>query len=205
MTVSVSVWLKDILPQTPGLVRSVATRELILAAREFYEKSTAWRTVLQFDMDADDADYTLTPVDADCEVTKIMDVAFNGTPMRKFFRRPDGTYEEATTPYAYFITEPDTIHLWPKPTTALADGLTAYIALVPLRTATLLPDVTEKLHYEAILDGLLGRLFSHPAKPYSDTARAQYHLSRFQNAIGEYAARAKAGNGPSWTFPRFGK
>ena len=42
--------LNDLIPQTPGIIRSVALRELRLAAREFFEKSYAW-TVLVEDID----------------------------------------------------------------------------------------------------------------------------------------------------------
>jgi hypothetical protein len=201
---SIATWLKDILPQTPGLVRSVAIREFMLACREFFEQSAAWRTVVTIDMDANDPDYTLTPYDANTNITKILGVELSGSPLQAYFRRPPGTYLEGS-PYAYFVTEPDTIHLWPKPKTAVADGLTVYVALVPTMSTTLLPDVAESLYYEALRDGVLGRLFAHPAKPYSDAARAQYHLQRFRAAIGAFAGRAKAGNGPSWTFPTFGK
>lgn len=202
---STATWLKDILPQTPGLVRTVAQREFMLACREFFEKSAAWRTVIEpFDMVANDADYTLSPIDASTEITKVLGVALRGVELRKFFRRPHGEYKTGD-PYGYYITEPDTVHLWPKPLATVEDGLTAYVALIPVLSTSTLPDVAEKLYYEALRDGVLGRLFSHPAKPYSDSTRAQYHLSRFRAAIGTYAGREKAGNGASWTFPTFGK
>jgi hypothetical protein len=203
---SAATWLKDILPQTPGVSRKVAKREFQLVCREFFEKSTAWRVVMgPLDVDANDADYTLSPYDSNTNITKILAAEFNGVGLRPLFRRPAGVYEEATTPYAYFITEPDTIHLWPKPTEAHEDALTVYVALTTTVSTTTLPDVAETLFYEPLRDGLLGKLFSHPAKPYTNPLQAQYHLSRYESAIGAYAGRAKAGNGPSWTFPMFGK
>lgn len=201
---SIATWLKDILPQTPGVVRAVAKREFMLACREFFEKSAAWRVAVTLDMEANDADYELNPYDSNTDVTKILMVTLNGTALRPLPARPPGTYKEGH-PHSYFVTEPAEFHLWPKPLTALADGLIVYVALMPNVTTTTVPDVAEKLFYEALRDGVLGRLYSHPAKAYSDPARAQYHLQRFQAAIADYAARAKAGNGPSWAFPKFGK
>jgi hypothetical protein len=79
--------------------------------------------------------------------------------------------------------------------------------LIPTETATTFPDVAAAKHYEALLDGLLGRLYGHPAKPYSNPQLATYHLNRFRNAIGEASAEQKQGGfaGQNWTYPRFGK
>jgi hypothetical protein len=202
---STATWLKDILPQTPGANRQVAKRELLLACREFFEQSAAWRVVVVETLIADDPDYSFSPYDSDTNVTKILSVEFNGTPLRKLARRPAGEYPDADSPTSYFITEPDTIHLWPNPQVGLVDGLTVEVALVPNEATTTLPAVAASLYYDAIRDGVLGRLFAHPAKPYSDATKATYHLNRFRAAIGKYAGRAKSGNGQNWTYPCFGK
>lgn len=208
---AIAVWLKDILPQTPGASRAVAKRELLLACREFFEQSAAWREVLDpLNVVPTDEVFTMTDhvTDANSEVTKILSVEYRGRPLRPLSRRPPGEYLEATSPSSYYVVEPDEIHLWPRiqaDAEIVTDALTVQVALIPVLTATVLPDVAEKLYYDAIRDGLLGRMYSHPAKPYSNPTLGTYHLQRFQAAIGKYAARAKAGNGPSWTFPQFGK
>lgn len=78
---------------------------------------------------------------------------------------------------------------------------------MPKQTVTHLPRIASTHFYDAIYDGAVGRLFSQPAKAYSDPIRAQYHLNRFRAAIGKYAGQAKGNfsGAPTWSYPRFGK
>lgn len=208
MTVAVSTWLKDALPRTPGAVRSVVTREFMLAVREFYEQSFAWReTVGPLSITAGDADITLSPFDSDSDVIGILGAAYNKNLLRKMPAPPVDIARESDAPSRYYVRGTDTIVMWPTPTVSADDALLVYVALTPTLTTTSLPDIASTLHREALLDGLLGRLYAHPAKPYSNPLLAQHHMKRFRNHIGAYAAKAKMGNAnaPSWCFPAFGK
>jgi len=56
-----------------------------------------------------------------------------------------------------------------------------------------------------ILDGLLGRMMSQIAKPYSSQQMAVYHLKRFRNGMAQARAESKHQNlyaGQTWRFPR---
>lgn len=56
-----------------------------------------------------------------------------------------------------------------------------------------------------ILDGLLARMMSQPAKPYSAQTLAMYHAKRWQQAVSQAKVEAQHKNiyrGQSWRFPR---
>jgi hypothetical protein len=122
-------------------------------------------------------------------------------------RRPSGIEITADSPTRYYLEDPDTVRIWPTPAATVEDALTFYAMLTPKQTVTHLPRIAATHHYDALLDGALGRCMSHPAKPYSDLVRGQYHLKRFRNAIALYAGMAKQGyaGAQAWRFPRFAK
>jgi hypothetical protein len=209
--VKLDTWLKDILPHTPGLVRKVAKRELILTAREFYERSCAWRVVVgPKNMIADKRRYVMSPYDAYADVVKVLSVEFEGMPLMPVERRPqiiDRMDQTSDIARYYWLEAPDYVRLEPVPQTSVASSLTFYVVLTPKQTVSHLPRIAATHHYDALLDGVLGRLFSHPAKPYSNPDLAQYRLTRFRAAIGSFAGMAKVGysGAQAWNFPRFGK
>ncbi|MET0657253.1 MAG: hypothetical protein ABW110_03735, partial [Steroidobacteraceae bacterium] len=119
--VKLQTWLRDILPRTPGAVRKIAARELVLAAREFFERSAAWRTVIgPKDIRAVKRRYTLSPYNAYADVVYVFSVEHNGCPLRALTRQPSRfcTGEHATH---YWLESPDTVRLWPTPT--VSEGL----------------------------------------------------------------------------------
>jgi hypothetical protein len=206
MTASISIWLKDILPRTPGVVRSVAARELILAAREFYRDSTYWRAVVESTYwDAGDYAFTVPSPDTGAEVLQVLSVEVNGQDLTSKVERPQGD-RGTGTPTLWFPTGPDTIEVWPTPD-MYEDAMRVRVILIPVVGATTLPDVALKKHYDALLDGVLGRLYAHPAKAYSNTDLGTYHLNRFRAAIATAAGEVKQGGfaGQNWRYPSFGK
>lgn len=201
-------WLRDMLAVTPGCLPKVRKRALILACREFFEQSAAWRvTIGPKRLVADKKRYYLSPYDAYADVVRVFSVEYNGTPLTPVARRPAGTEPDAAQPLKYYLEGPDQIRLWPQSAVSVDAALTFYVALTPKQTVTHLPRIAATHFYDAIYDGAIGRLFSQPAKPYSDPVRAQYYLSRFRAAIGKYAGQAKTNfsGAPTWSYPRFGK
>lgn len=206
MSAAYSIWLKDILPRTPGIVRAIAKRELQNVAREFYRESTAWREIVESAYLADGV-YQLTavPQDSNSEVLQILSVEVNGLPIRPKVERPVGDRPDGT-PTNWYPTGPATFDVWPTPD-QYDDEIRVRVILIPTATATALPDVAQTLHYDALLDGLLGRLYAHPAKPYSNPTLGQYHLTRFRAAIAKAKGETLQGGfaGQNWTYPPFGK
>lgn len=206
MSASISIWLKDVLPRTPGVVRSVVKREFQLTAREFYRDSTAWRDVIESVFWADNVYQFTVPTPYDyAEVMQVTEVEVNGQPLTMKSERPRGDRPDGT-PTIWYPTGPDTMEIWPTPE-MYEDTVRVRAILLPTEDAIVLPNVARIRHYEGLLDGVLGRLYSHPAKPYSNPTLGQYHLNRFRNAIavakGEQIQGGAAGQ--NWQYPRFGK
>lgn len=205
---AIDVWLKDLLPRTPGASRAVVTREFRLAAREFFAQSYAWNELTDpVDVVAGQADYTPVPTDVvNSELLGALSVEVNNFPLTPVARRPLGT-TTGQTPSMWYSPEPGAVSLYPTPDTAIVGGLRFYIALLPTLAATELPDWMFKRYYDALFDGTLGRLYTHPAKAYSNLIGAEYHLRRFRTAIQQASGAAKQGhnNSQNWRFPRFGK
>jgi hypothetical protein len=207
MSEPLSTWLKDILPHVPGVVRSVAKRELILAAREFYRQSGAWREVVQYvDVVDGQLGYSVAPSDDRAEVAFIYSVEWDGRVLPPKSEMPVQRME-AGQPRCWYPTGPATFGLWPMPDMYEEDALTVRVIQTIRADATSLPPIAKVRHYDGILDGVLGRLMSHPAKPYTNPTVGTYHLNRFRNAIAMAAAEVKTGvpSGQNWTFPSYGK
>lgn len=206
--VKLDTWLRDMLTHTPGCTPRVRKRELILACREFFEQSGAWKVVVgPKQLTANRKRYTLSPYDAYADIVHVHCVELNGLPLKLWARRPAGVEPNASSPLGCWLEDPETIRFWPPASTTVANALTFYVSLMPKESVTHLPRIARTHFYDAILNGACGRLLSHPAKPYSNPVAAQYHLSRFRAAIGKYAGMAKQGfaGAPAWTYPRFGK
>lgn len=206
--VKIETWLRDLLPRTPGINRKVMKREFILAAREFFERSLAWRVVIgPKDMRADKKRYIMSPYDAYADIVRVLSVELNTFPLAAATRRPTKPDFSAPSPRLYWLETPDTIRLHPIPNVTQEDALMFSVALTPKQTVSHLPRIAQTHFYDALLDGALGRVYSHPAKPYSNPTLGQYHLQRFRAAIGSFAGLAKAGftSNAEWRYPRFGK
>lgn len=197
--------LNDTIPQTPGIIRSVAIRELRLTCREFFERSWAWTVVIEdVDAPADETDIVVTDDNDNTEVIGILNVSKDTGPALKLLSaRPDQD-DTADDPQFWFInTPPDTIRLFPYLVNAQTSFLNITVALIPSLTATVLPDQVTTKFYDAIINGYLARVYLHPNKPYSAPALAGQHRHNFMRAIGYYMGLRKTGGagGQGWKFP----
>jgi len=206
--VSLDTWLRDALPQVPGIVRSVAARELVLACREFYERSLSWRTTIgPVHARSRFLQYYQSPYDDYTNVVAVLGVEWKGRPLKKLVRQPTLDWE-SSDPTHYWITDvPDAVGLWPKLRADTDNALHFHVALTPKQSVDHLPRIAAIKHYDAILDGFLARVWSHPSKPYSNPAEAERRRTRFVAAIARYSGEAKTGYAAAqnWSFPRFGR
>lgn len=207
-TPTVSRWLKDTLPRTNGAVRNVVKRELSNTVREFYRDSRAWRvTVGPRNVVANRRQYILSPYDAYSEVIGVSAVSISGQALDKLVNRSHTVSQTSSIPTHYFVPEPGVLELYPTPLESIPSSMFINVELIPSENVRLLPVLAGTDHYDAIFDGLLGRMYAHPAKPYTNLSGAEYHLKRFRSAIGKAAGMAKQGGigAQNWRFPRFGK
>lgn len=206
--VTLDRWLKDALPLLPGIIRGVAARELVLASREFFERSYAWQTLIEAqNARAGRKQYWLSPLDQYTNVVGVLGVCFNGTWLSPSVHRPIvavGSSTTSDTPNTYYVPEaPDMVELYPDLTADVDSALTFHVALTPKVSVEHLPRVAEIKYYDAIMDGFLSRVFMHPNKPYSSGQLGMQRRRSFNHWIARYAAQAKQGNvgAQNWMFP----
>lgn len=215
-TENINQILKDTLPELPGIVRAVAEREFRLAAREFFEKSFAWTTIIEdIAVVASDTAYQLDDSDDNSEVIGILWVKYgNDTEgyraLEPLVEEPD-RIEGSESPAGWYMTSnPDEFKLHPFVNASTSDVLRAKVALIPAFDTSVtdndLPRQITLKFYDALRDGFLARVYNHPNKPYSQPQLAVTHRQRFLTAIGYYSAQRKKGfnNTPAWSFPKLG-
>ena len=201
--------LKDTLPQTPGIQRSVALRELYLAAREFFAGSYTWTTIIEnVDAPLGEVDIVVDDGNANTEVISILQVSVQkdqaGTILHPIGLRP-ARAEQSDSPREWFVTSnPDHIRVFPYLKEAQTDFLDITAALIPAFDATALPRQVTLKYYDALVTGYLARVYLHPNKPYSAPALAGQQRHIFLRQIGYHLAQRKQGfnNSQQWTFPR---
>ncbi len=209
---NLNLWLKDVSVYVPGIHRSVLKRQLILACREFFEQSWAWRQTLgPLNIVANQPTYMLSPFNSTTDVVGVLGVTINGIPIYALPEEP--SYPPSTTPLqtvnlpaGYYMLRPDVLALAPVPNPTTPQTMKVLCALKPKSSVSQVPKIAVTNFYDAILAGVLYRLLNQPAKPYSNPALSMYFESRFRTLIGTYAGKAKTGfnNSATWRFPYFG-
>ena len=213
-TESMEQLLKEILPHTPGVIRSVAAQELRDAMREWFERSYAWVKVVE-DIAIPTGDTAIQVDDGDdnTEVIALLQVKHGNdtdgyTQVPSLTDEPNKIEGNSSSPTAWYVTSnPDELKLHPYRETATTDVLRVKVALIPSASIVLtdldLPRQITLKFKEAIKDLTLSRLYMHPSKPYSQPVLATQLRHRALKAAGYYAAQRKKGfnNTPAWNYP----
>lgn len=213
--VTLDTWLKDSLPTLSGAIRSVAARELVLAGREFFERSYAWTDTIE-EQNAREGrfQYWTSPFDQYSNVVAVLGVRFRGVDLARLPQRPSrrtntsgSPNDQSDLPHGYYASvAPDAVELWPdvaEGTTDLEGILDFFVARTPKPTVEHMPRIAEIKFYDAILDGFLSRMYMHPNKPYSNPALGQQKRRSFNHWIGRYMGQAKQGyvSAQNWSYP----
>jgi len=210
--VTLDTWLQDTLPLLAGIDRNVASRELVLTAREFFERTFTWQTVVEnINAVAGDKVYWQSPYDQYANAVGILGVAFKGNVLSPLAARPADRGRDnpstSDTPTHYYADpggHPDTFVLYPTLQTSQADAIDVYLALTPKQSVEHLPRIAAIKFYDAIREGFLARCYMHPNKPYSSPAMGQVLRRNFIAQCGRYMGQAKQGyvQAQSWSYPQ---
>lgn len=172
--------------QVPGALDGVIQQEFYNIALEFLDASDCWREALQVKVVAGKTSYTLA---ASAEPTRLLSLLdANKIPVAATMDEP-GTLVLAYTPN---VNQTMIATVAYKVDSVDADGY---------------PDIPDWITSKFQLgfeDGILARMMSQPAKPYSNPTLAVYHMRKFRNSIVEAKAAAAHKNiygAQAWRFP----
>lgn len=202
-------WMQSLVARIPSEPESIIQDELVHVVKDFCREGLPWRLRLDgYDVVAGEAVVTIPPVDIDGESAECLYI------LKAFYKTRElgnAAYQVHThsdgTPIGFTCPTPNTLTLIPAPAASETGVLDVYAALAPADPATWVPDFFVTHHFEAILDGALGRFYNQPMKPFHDRELAKYHLRRYRNKTREASDMAGRGYTPAaadWGFPRFG-
>lgn len=182
----------------PGAVDSALLMELFLVLKEFFSSSNAWQEKIEFPVYATSAGayadpdaYTYDVVPSQGAIVRLMEVRdAQGVPVRATMTVPGsivltnspGSDTTFTATVSLTVTDPTTRDGYPQ-----------------------FPDWVLNKHFNELLDGLLGRMMSQIAKPYSSPSIAAVHLRKFKQGISNAKVESTRKNvyrGQSWRFPK---
>lgn len=182
----------------PGAVDNAILTEFFSVMKEFFIQTNSWRVSIDFTVNPSSLSYAQAPENYTFAVAPD-----EGTIVRLIcVEDSDGRPVTASMP------SPGTIVLPRLP--SAAETYTAIVAITvrdPV-TAEGYPECPEDviiLYSNELLDGLLGRMMSQNAKPYSNPTLAQAHLRKFRQGVISARVATKKLNtyaAQPWIFPQ---
>ena len=172
--------IPEILLEADGCPNLLAARALRRAGRKFCKESGYWREELSLLSLADNTpSYDLTgALPADSEIDGILSVVRESDGEALKDRSPlqlENDYSdwrnERGDPEVYTQFSPTALRIVPYPTTT-TDSLRIFARLIPVLTATTLPDMVLNRYGEGIFAGAVAELLRVPNKPWSNATRA---------------------------------
>lgn len=182
----------------PGALDTALQMELFAVMNEFFQSSNIWYEDIQFPvqptndtyLDNPDA-YTYDVIPDMGTITRLVGVVdSNGFAVRAYMpvlgqiilNFSPNVADTYTARVALTVTDPTTRDGYPE-----------------------FPDWILEKYGNDILEGVLGRMMSQIAKPYTSAQGAQFHLRNFKQAVGQAKVEASHQNvyrGQNWRFPQ---
>jgi len=177
--------LDNVGAMVPGLTTDVLTMVAWNTIEDFYQRSTYRREHVYWQLDPQQIVLNFDPYDSNWRVCRFL--YFSGLQNVKFI--PPGRVQDVT---------------YPTPDTERTGE--ALLALKPNNLNVALPYDVWTTYFEALMNGVLHRLYMQPGKPYSDMQAAQLHGRLYRSGISSARADAQAQHlreGSSWQYPYF--
>jgi hypothetical protein len=175
----------------PGAVDAAILVELFAVLKEFFIETNVWREQITFTAQPDPSQLTYDVVPFQGSIVRLLAVT-----------------DKEGRPVPATMAQPGCITLGRSP--ASPEEYTAHLTLTVSDPTTRedqpqFPTWVANRYLTTLLDGLLGRMMSQIAKPYSSPAIAAVHLRNFRKGTSAARVDAKRQNvygAATWRFPR---
>lgn len=190
----------DILPHVQACPLPTITRAIQVIAQDFFQRSEAYtHTITATGVALNDYQVTVD-VPANTKIAVPLDMYLDGellaTTNHKMLGLEFGDWKAATpaTPTRVMVDETTTDGLIIALPSDGAYLLSGRIAVKPLRSATTLPDYLIENHGDAIVAGVLSRLFLMKNTEWYDPKLGAYNEGEYERAIDEAMDVSNKGN-----------
>lgn len=182
--------LQNVHLQCPGALDPVLLLELYNTMIDFCDTTDAWRQDVTINVVPNQTSYDLSAVSSTAEITRLIEcLDENNTPVPSLLDVP-------TT--LTLVRIPSTNHIYTatvglKPNAVDGSGYPANI-----------PDWITSKYMQVFIEGMIYRLMSQPAKPYSNSTMAVYHMRKFRDGCAVARAQIQKSNlygGQAWRYP----
>jgi hypothetical protein len=223
--------------QVPGATDDMLELQLFNVVDEFLRRTNTWQESQDIELNGSgqydlvlpsgaafvrmlSASYNSTPVPS-ASGTSTAQASLGRLSYEQYFPDGDASFHPAVTDidtsniFSYAVYRPDYIQIINEPTEQQPTYPFAIIMALTVSRSCLecdcgdwnLPEWMFDLFFEDWLNGVLGRMYGIPAKPWTSPTHAQFHLKKFRNKMAfrkQEAMRGLVYNVPAWRFPRVG-
>jgi len=203
MATALTEFYDEVRSRVPGCPSSILQRETLNVLRDICERTNIWKDDLDaIDVVADTAEYALTaPSGADFVKGNPVDTAyFNDVPIGATTKKLlDATGVEwqsrsSSTPSSFFIIYPSTVRLYPTPSEDTSEGLDIYAVLKPSLDATTVEDFFYDNHRDAVIAGVLARIFNQNGQPWYNDIAAKEENINYRKEVASILAEVQRGH-----------
>jgi len=175
----------------PGALDDTLKLELHNTLAEFLLKTKFWREQIEYTVRPGRTAYELAGTESGAIFALVANLNSNGNPVAASMAtagtldltNDPGTVEVLTAEVALTVVDPDASDDYPQ-----------------------IPDDLLVMYGEGILAGLVGRMMSQPAKPYTNERMGIFNLRKFNVSVATARAAVAHKNihgGQAWRFPPF--
>lgn len=192
--------------RVPGITDDLIEHELYWAVGEFLTFTHAWKQVETVELQAGVSDYRISQNQAvPVYVAATLLAAWrNGQPLRLGCNLSTVTQADPEhprgAPSAVELVHGTHLRVYPTPNESGGDPVQALLVMTVLPPFTDVQFPTAVAPYlDAVLSGVLSRLYAMDGKPWANPVAARFHVARFHNLMS--SARASVRSGRSGAAP----
>lgn len=187
MAENITSWTQKVAAAVPLCPDPVIERAVLETCRDFCKETLLWdeNQLTAIDIVSGTHTYTLTSSDGDIvdvDYARVDDVPITPISINEINRRRVQWRDSTSTRSRWYIVGmTDEIRLVYTPSENITGGLEVWVCLMPLKTATTVPDFLYRDYEDCITNGAIGRLLEVPGMKWSNLEMANYFNLKYKD------------------------